>query len=206
MLSITYRAAGSEDSVKLAELINMASGGLVEHLFHDLAPQVSSVEILAYGLQSDGRPHSYTNAIVAETEGEVVGMALSYSSDLHGITDEMRKFIPGVRLEHIQDFYAARVENSWYLDAIAVNPEFRGKGIGTELIGLVKAIGWDKGYRTLSLITFADNEPAMRVYRSIGFETVRHVEVLPNQFIDHEGGCLLLKCDIASSHERRLKR
>ena len=31
------------------------------------------------------------------------------------------------------------------------------------------------------------------------------VEILPNKFIDHEGGCLLLKCDIASSHDLRSK-
>jgi ribosomal protein S18 acetylase RimI-like enzyme len=132
-------------------------------------------------------------------------MAMSYPSVLHGITEEMREFIPGDRLEHLTDFYAARVENSWYLDALAVNPEFRGEGIGTELIGLVKARGWDRGYRTLSLVTFADNEAALRVYGSVGLETVRQVEILPNEFIDHEGGGLLLKCDIASLHDLRSK-
>lgn len=198
MVSVTYRAARPEDSLILAELTNIASGGVVEYLFHDLLPGVSSVQIVAQGLKSDLAPHSYKNGIVAERNGEVVGMAMSYASDLHGVTDEMRAFVPGDRLEHLKDFYDARVENSWYLDALAVNPEFRGKGIGTELIGLVKAKARDKGYRTLSLITFADNETALRVYRRAGFERAREVEILPNEFIDHEGGGLLLECDIAS--------
>jgi hypothetical protein len=38
-----YRPAEKEDSAKLAELINIASDGVVEYLFHDLIPGMTPV-------------------------------------------------------------------------------------------------------------------------------------------------------------------
>ncbi|MGD9282990.1 MAG: hypothetical protein PVG68_04915 [Desulfobacterales bacterium] len=37
-MAITYRPAGKADSLRIAELINMASDGVGEFLFHDLVP------------------------------------------------------------------------------------------------------------------------------------------------------------------------
>lgn len=37
-MAITYRPAGKVDSLRIAELINMASDGVGEFLFHDLVP------------------------------------------------------------------------------------------------------------------------------------------------------------------------
>ncbi len=75
-----YRSGKKQDCVKLAELINIASDGVVEYLFHDLVPGMTPTQVVAHNLENDNYPHSYRSAVVAEEESDVIGMALSYPS------------------------------------------------------------------------------------------------------------------------------
>ena len=165
---------------------------------HELVPGMTPVQIVAHNLANDNYPYSYRSTIVASDGNDVVGMALSYPSSYHKITDEMRDFFPSERLEHFNDFYLSRVENSWFLDALGVHETCRGKGIGTRLVELTKEKAKENGYKLLSLIVFADNTPALALYKVLGFEVVKKIELEGNEFIPHNEGCLLLRCDIAA--------
>jgi len=196
-MSYEYGPAEIKDCAALAELINLASDGVVEYLFRDLVPGMTPVQLIAHNLENINTPHCYKSAIVARDGDEVVGMALSYSSDFHYISDEMRNFFPADRLEHLSDFYSARVENSWYLDTLGVFGSHRRQGIGEKLISLTKEKAAENGYNALSLIVFADNELALPVYKRTGFEIVCEVELGANEYIHHEDGSLLLNCQLA---------
>ena len=126
----------------------------------------------------------------------MVGMALSYPSSYHKITDEMRSFFPAHRLAHLGHFYSSGIENSWFLDALCVIESHRRSGIGEKLISLTREKAVENGYNSLSLIVFADNALAIPVYERTGFEIVKTVELRGNEFIKHEDGCLLMKCEI----------
>ena len=197
-MTFKYRPAEKEDSVKLAELINIASDGVVDYLFHDLVPGMTPVQFVAKNLENDNYPHSYGSAVVAVKETDVIGMALSYPASYHKITDEMRSFFPADRLEHLSHFYSSRVENSWFLDALCVFESHRRTGIGEKLISLTKDKAVENGYNALSLIVFADNALAIPVYKNAGFQIVQGVELRGNKFIKHEDGCLLMKCEITT--------
>ncbi|MEA2843151.1 MAG: mycothiol synthase [Actinomycetota bacterium] len=58
---------------------------------------------------------------------------------------------------------------------VAVDPGFQGLGLGRALV--VAGLGWlaDRGLETAMLYVDADNEPAIRLYESLGF-TVDHVD------------------------------
>lgn len=191
-MSYEYGPAEKKDCATLAEFINMASDGVVEYLFHDLVPGMTPVQLIAHNLENEDTSHSYKNAIVAREGDDVVGMALSYPSSYHRITDEMRSFFPADRLAHLGDFFASRVENSWYLDTLGVFGGYRRQGIGERLISLTQEKAADNGYNALSLIVFADNALAIPVYKRIGFKVVRKVELGGNEFIKHEDGSLLM--------------
>ncbi len=197
-MAISYRLAEKGDSFRIAELINIASEGVVEHLFHDLVPEMSPVQLIAYNLEQDNYPHSYQNASVAVDGPKVIGMALSYPSSYHKITDEMRNFFPKERLDHLSDFYSSRVQDSWYLDALGVDEIYRRKGIGKRLVELTQKKAKENGYEVLSLIAFADNAPALGLYNDLGFQLVKEVNLEGNEFIAHQDGCLLLRCDFTS--------
>ena len=191
---VIYRNAKIEDSADLAQLSSIASAGIIDYLFHALIPGMSPVDIVAHNLEGDNYPHSYKSAVVAEYYKMVVGMILSYPSYLHGISKKMEGFFPKERLEHLKSFYSARVEGSLYIDALCVQKEFRCKGIGSGLINFIKQRAKENGHRKLSLIVLADNRDAQRLYGRHGFEVVQKVALASNEFIPHEGGCLLMRC------------
>jgi GNAT superfamily N-acetyltransferase len=195
-MDITYRTGRKADCLRMAEMINIASGGVVEFLFRDLMPELTPVQMVAHNLENIQGAHTYKNGIVAETEDRVVGMALSFPSHFHEITAKMRQYFSPDRLEHLRDFYAARVEDSFFLDALCVDQRLRGNGIGGKLISLTKKKAKQSGFDTLSLVVFTDNTTALSVYYRHGFEIVAPVGLNSNERIPHEGGCLLMKSHI----------
>ena len=193
---ISYRMAKESECASLAEMINLASGGVVEFLFHGLVPEMTPVQIIAGNLARVGPAHSYQNTHVAVSQNQVVGMALAFSADQHYVGPEMREFFPEHRLAHLEDFYDARVDGSLMLDALCVAEDFRRRGIGNNLIVQVKKRAVASGFASVSLIVFADNATAISVYRQQGFDEVRPVTLDPHELIPHKGGCLLMKCDV----------
>jgi len=192
---IKYRSGEKRDCAKIAELINIASGGIIQYLFQDLFPGMTPVQVVAHNLENDNSPYSYRSAVVAEKENDVIGAALSFPSSYHKITDTMRNYFPADKIEHLRQFYASRIEKSWFLDALCVIESHRRQGIGEKLISLTKEKAVENGCRALSLITFADNDLAIPFYKRTGFEIVEKVELRGNEFIKHEGGCLLMNCE-----------
>lgn len=193
-MDIVYRVGQKQDCLPIAELIDTASGGVVDFLFHDLIPGITPVQVVAGNLERDREPYTFRNALVAESDGNVLGAALSYPSGYHGISHEMRSFFPEDRLGALEEFYASRVEQSLYLDAIGVKEAFRSHGIGRRLISLVKEKARKQGLKSVSLIAFADNTRARRLYHELDFHDVKHIPLEAEGRIPHEGGCVLMNC------------
>ena len=196
MMEIQYRQGRKEDCPAIADLIRTASGGMIDFLFHGLFPGMTPVQMVAHNLERDHPPHTFRNAIVAEGEGIVAGMVLSYPSHLHGITEGMKKFFPPDRLEHVRPYYTAPVGRSLFLDAIAVKDEYRGKGIGRKLLLLTQDKARQSGYDALTLIVFAQNRNARQLYERIGFGIVEEIMIQPHELISYQGGCLLMRCPL----------
>ncbi|UCE07673.1 MAG: GNAT family N-acetyltransferase [bacterium] len=195
-MEISYRNGRKEDCTVLAKLVNIASEGVIEYLFHDLIPDMTPVQMVAHNLGTENSYYSYENAIVAEYDQNLIGVSLSYPSHFHQITEEMKNFLPEDRLEHFKSFYSSRVEDSLFLNALCVDERFRGKGIGTKLISLTKKKAKESSFKALSLMVLADNKDAQRLYSRCGFKIAEAVELKSHELIPHEGGCLLMKCEI----------
>jgi len=195
-MNITYRTGRKEDCPKLAELVYMASDGVVEFLFHDLFDGVGPIQMVTHNLEKATGYYTYKNTIIAEGGSAVIGASFFYPSRYHAISDEMRKFFPEDRLEHLKHILSDRVENSLYLDTLCVDEKFRGNGIGGELISLTRKKAVEEGFNALSLIALADNTDAHRLYYRCGFEVVSHVKMESHELIPHEGGAYLMCCNL----------
>lgn len=195
-MSIIYRNARPEDCPKIAELIDLASGGIIEFLYHDLFPGLQPVEVLSRGLEMGRYPYNYTTTIVAEVNGEVAGISQSYPSRYHLITEKIRESFPSDRVAHLEDFFEARVDNSWFLESLGVFPAWQGQGIGSRLLEMTMEKATEEGYPSICLLVFADNQAAIRLYRRKGFEEDRKVRVHRNELIPHTGGCILMKSQL----------
>lgn len=193
-MNITYRVGEKKDCVKIAEGIDKASGGIISFLYEGL--REDAVESISSILAIEGGNDSYKNAFIAEVEQQVVGMVYSYPARFYGISPEMRSFFPQERLEHVQEFFSTRLEDSLLLDSIYVNESMRGYGVGRKLVELTKERARQLGFNKVSLMVMADNQRARKVYEKSGFYQVEHVQLGNHPLIPHEGGVYLMACDV----------
>lgn len=121
----------------------------------------------------DDSQYSYLNTLAAVTpDGKTVGVCVGYDgADLH----ELRKaFIEEAKSELGQEFGELEDEtdpSEFYLDTLAVLPEYRGQGIAKQLLKAstdrAAALGKPAG-----LLVDKINTNARRLYESIGFRQV----------------------------------
>lgn len=113
--------------------------------------------------------YSSVNTIIAEKDGVAAGMVTAYDgSRYHGmriVTMALVKEHLGIEFPGMED---EAVPGEYYIDSLAVLPEFRGLGIGRQL--LQKAV--EEGHRRGLVATLAVdpvNTKAQRLYESLGF-------------------------------------
>lgn len=74
------------------------------------------------------------------------------------------------RIEVSRDLFAPVGPDEFYLSKMGVLPPHRGKGLGRVLTDAFLAAGRAAGFGRFRLDVSADNEPAVRLYVSCGFE------------------------------------
>lgn len=73
------------------------------------------------------------------------------------------------RLETARDLFTDLAADDLYLSKLAVVPRSRGRGFGRALAEEFLARGRAVGFHVFRLDVAADNEPAINLYRSLGF-------------------------------------
>ena len=195
-MDIIYREGKIEDCDKIAQGIDLASGGIIEFLFHGLLKDHTPDQVMSNVLRDQKGYETYKNAIVAEYENEVIGIVYSYPAKYHGISEETRRFFHKERLEFLAEFFNSRVEDSLFLDSIYVDEKFRGLGVGSKLIQLTKEKAKKQGFSQLSLMVMNSNRVARRSYERNSFSIVKHVDVKEHPLIPNKGGIYLLVSDV----------
>lgn len=117
--------------------------------------------------------YSYLNALIALNEsGEAVGVCIGYDGaylyDLRKAFFEEAERILGLEMGDIDD---ETDSGEFYIDTLAVLPEYRGRGIASELlhasIERANMLGKPAG-----LLVDKENSRARRLYERIGFRKV----------------------------------
>jgi ribosomal protein S18 acetylase RimI-like enzyme len=160
------RPALIEDAPILAELVNYAGDGLPLHLWSKMAAAGESA--WEVGRRRAARPEggfSYRNAIIIEHRGTCAGCLIGYEiqdqpepigSDLPAM------FVPLQELENL-------APGTWYVNVLAVRPQFRGLGLGTRLLDVADETGRALGKRGMSVIVSDTNPGARRLYQRCGY-------------------------------------
>ena len=194
-LKITLRQATREDCERIARLYMIASDGLAEYIWSRIhSPGLTLLEIGTRRYARENASFSYRNCVVAEKDGAVVGMTLSF---------EMREPPPDGReaelASEVDPVLAPYAEledyGSLYVSALAVFSEHRGLGIGTRLLQESRRRARAMHLDRLSLICFEKNVGAMRLYRRLGFVELARRPIVPHPFLHYrEGDAVLLAC------------
>jgi GNAT superfamily N-acetyltransferase len=112
-----------------------------EKAAHEVEATTASIEQSLFG------PQSVTYAVICEVGGEPVGFAVWF---------------------YTYSTWLAR--NGLYLEDLYVTPQKRGSGAGKALLKYLAKLAVEKGCGRFEWSVLDWNEPAIRVYRSIGAE------------------------------------
>ena len=171
------RNADSTDCLAIAELAQMAGGGLPGYFWADSQQPGQTLEATGVELlKSETANFSYRNTLVAGLEGEIAGMLLAYrvpaaedhDEDLQDFPEFVR---PLIELEQC-------VAESFYINMLATYPRFRGRGVASELLAEADRLALAVQCELISIAVFASNPEALELYRRLGYETIEQRAVI----------------------------
>jgi ribosomal protein S18 acetylase RimI-like enzyme len=188
------RRATRKDARALAELIEYAGDGIPGYLWSQSAKEGQPpIEVGTERVLREEANFSYRNAVVAEVDGRVAAMMLAYrlpeqsEVNLEELPDLLRP------LEELEQ----KVPGTFYVNALAAYPEYRGLGLGTELLEAAHAVASEAGCEELSLEVFDQNEDAVRLYERHGYREIARLPAAPHPIYQYEGHILLMTRSVA---------
>jgi ribosomal protein S18 acetylase RimI-like enzyme len=85
-----------------------------------------------------------------------------------------------------------KVPGTFYINALATYPEYRGLGLGTTLLEAAHALASEAGCEELSLEVFGQNEGAVRLYERYGYREIARLPTVPHPIYQYEGNIVLM--------------
>jgi len=166
--TLQFRIATEDDCTELALMIDVAGRRLPSYLWSQEVRQGQSY--FEYGrekIRTDTNRNSYfENWLVAESQDKFVGAFFGFSVedpypeiDFDAIPECFR---PCVELERI-------ARGCWLLQAIAILPQYRGKGLARQLLDKAESVARDSGTNRIALQVEEVNEVAFKTYQRNGY-------------------------------------
>lgn len=187
---ITFRPATRADAPVIAQLFQISSEGVADYVWSTIDdPEFKGMELVDIGAkryEREGVDFSYQNCDIAEIDDEPVGMLHAYAmgSDVGHVPEDCDPILkPYMELEE---------PNSLYISGLAMFNKFRGLGAGTRLLDFAYRRARAESLKKISLICFAENEGAYRLYKREGFEDRLRRAVIPHPLIQHGGDAVLM--------------
>lgn len=190
-MMVTLRQATCDDCARIARLFTIAAAGLAEYIWSRVGmPGLSILEIGERRFARENTAFSYQNALVAEKDGSVIGLMLSFPMMAPPAGERKTEDDPVLApYSELED------HGSLYISTLAVFNEHRGLGIGTRLLEEAARRARALGLERLSLICFEKNTGAFRLYRRLGFRELARRPIVPHPFLRYrEGDAILLAC------------
>lgn len=186
------RRAKIDDAHEAAELICMAW----EEAAYVLAGTTNKLEVREVIENFFKQPKnvlSYQYIDVAEGKNGIAGLVLSFPWDF---TTRLNKPI----VEELPDIYKSSEENfkdkvipmiktieakpnEYYVDSVAVYPQYRGRGIAGELLKVAKIKSSTYGFDKISLIVKPGNKAAINLYKNHGYATRGYITLAGKKYL-----------------------
>ena len=188
----SFRMGRKDDAPYMAELVNYAGEGIPLYLWKKMAENgESGWDVGRRRAEREQGAFSYRNAYIVEADGVCAGCLIGYAEpDIpepidYGAMPPM--FVPMQELENL-------APGSWYVNVLAIFPEYRRRGLGQQFLELADRIGAEAGKSGTSVIVSDANHGARRLYESCGYrETASRPMVKEGWVNEGENWVLLTK-------------
>ena len=175
---MVIRGAKPEDAEKAAELISMAWDELA-CIFAGSKDKEEVNKVISTFCKEKNNRFSYEYIDVAEKDGKIAGLVLAFPAE-----KEMKLNIPIIK--KLPYMYKRKISNykeevvpmlsseeakpgEYYIDSIAVHPNYRKNGLGKKLLMVARKRAFKKGFKKVSLIVKPKNKGAIKLYKSSGY-------------------------------------
>jgi ribosomal protein S18 acetylase RimI-like enzyme len=163
------RPAVRSDSAKAVPLIRQAIGHIAFVLTGTTDGQETDAILCDFFSQGDNRI-SYQNGLVAEEEGELVGLAILYDGAIARELDEPLERAAAGKSGDADYCIPTEAEASeFYLDTLSVTPCCQGKGYGRKLIEAGCDRARNLGHLRIGLLVEVESLAVKRLYDRLGF-------------------------------------
>jgi ribosomal protein S18 acetylase RimI-like enzyme len=166
------RPATPADAIVISKLIQLAMGmPLAGKFANSNDPAVIDALFTRFaGLK--GNQYSYENILLYEEDNAICGAIVAYDG---GKLDELRT--PFLTYTRAELGFSGTPEDEtqpgeYYIDCLAVFPQYQGKGIAKTLIRALFERAASLGYNNVGLLVSKGNEKAQKLYAGLGFEVV----------------------------------
>lgn len=132
--------------------------------------EMPEVEHICY---DDHTLYSWKNSYIAEVDGKMAGVLVGYpGKDYVAMRDyTWIRMWPGITEEKIVNSPLETVDGEYYIDSLAVRPEFRGMEIGRQLAEYAIREAAFEGYPQVRLLCDIRKTSLISYYESIGFSS-----------------------------------
>jgi len=155
------------------------------------AGERTALDIGARIYASEEGDYSYRNCCIAELADRRIGMLLDFPMPARDPSDLVSP-PPFDGTDVFAPYKYLEAPGTWYICGVALLPDYRGRGIGTGLMQMARQRARQHGYKQLSLVVFEENTAAVRLYRRLGYETIKRAPIVPHPVIRASGDALLM--------------
>ena len=189
-----YRQATAKDNRFIAGMIDISSDGIALIEWTEAALSACDRTALDIGARiyaSEEGDYSYRNCCIAEVADRRAGMLLGFPMPARDPSDVVSP-PPFDGTDVFAPYKYLEAPDTWYICGVALLPEYRGRGIGAGLMQMARQQARTHGYTQLSLVVFEENTAAVRLYRRLGYETIKRAPIVPHPLIRASGDALLM--------------
>lgn len=171
---VTIRPAEKREAAELAILVDVAVHGFASWLWYGAVLHGVTDTAFERGrnkLREEPGPGNWRDALVAEVDDEVVGLAVGYS-----IGPEVLEIVPKHPVLEPLLALQRQIVGHWFIESLGVYRHQRRRGIGSALL----AKEFERaGSAPVSLITESHNDRAQALYRANGFGEAARAGAVP---------------------------
>ena len=170
------RKATPEDAATVIPLICSAIGE-IGYVLTGASEPTQMLDTLEMFFRQKGNRLSHEQVDVLEREGQIAGFLLAYhGKDIEQLDAPIKQRLLQMGLSDADVIPEARPDE-YYLDSVAVHPDFQGQGLGTELIRAFEQQAQRLGHSKCLLIVDVDNTRARALYERLGYTPDGSIEI-----------------------------
>ncbi|AUJ31555.1 MAG: GNAT family N-acetyltransferase [Liquorilactobacillus nagelii] len=168
------RAAVKNDAAQIVPLFKIILAEM-ELPSLKVIPTKKLDQVIQYSFSDPNYLKDAAQTIVAEDQGKIAGFAWGYPNEKENLINQILvNNFPKVGLPADTELFEddEAFDNEWYLDSIAVSPNYQGQGIGTALLKKLPSLAKNHEKKQIGLNVDWANPQAEKLYRRLGFKKV----------------------------------